>query len=63
MNKLFNDDMSIKDFLDIVVDKIDNEGLDCIFKGTGQKRSYYSQLRPLDIAAALNRLRILSVSQ
>ncbi len=63
MNKVFNEDVNIRDFIDTIMDKIDNEGFDCIFKGTGQNWSYYCQLRPLDIAAALNRLRTLSVSQ
>jgi hypothetical protein len=63
MNKVFNEDVSIRVFIDTIMDKIDDEGFDCIFKGTGQNWSYYCQLRPLDIAAALNRLRTLSVSQ
>jgi predicted ABC-class ATPase len=60
---LFKERMTVDQFIEAVTGDIEENGLDTIFEKSGRKWTYYSQVRKVDVAAALNRLRTLQVHQ
>jgi len=52
---------NVAEIVRAIENDIRGEGLDAIFRGTGREWYYYCDVRGIDIAAALNRLRTLLI--
>lgn len=59
---LFKEGLPIKRFLELVLQDIETNGLDCIFERNSRSWNYYCEVRSLDVASALNRLRSLRIN-
>lgn len=58
---VFDDKIDLNEALDIILGKIEKNGLDIISPFYGQHPGYYSLPRKLEIGAAINRLRTLKI--
>lgn len=58
---IFDNDKNINEIINIILSKIEEEGLDFISPFYGQHPGYYSLPRKLEIGAAINRLRTLKI--